>query len=38
VAERRLRNTELRSGPGEAALARDGEEDKEIVDVLAWHS
>ncbi len=38
VAERRLRNAELRGGAGEAALARDGEEGNEIVDVLARHS
>ena len=38
VAERRLRNAELRRGPGEAALPRHREEGEEIVDVLARHS
>ena len=34
VAERRLRNAELRGGPGEAPLLRHGEEGQEVVDVL----
>jgi hypothetical protein len=36
--ERRLRNTELRCGPGETPLFRHGEEGKKVVDVLARHS
>jgi len=35
VAERRLRNPQLCSGLGEAAFPRDGEECKQIVEVLA---
>ena len=38
VAERRLRHPELRRGAGEAALARDGHEGDEVVDVPAGHS
>ena len=38
VAERRLRDAELRGGAGEAALARDGEEGEQVVDVGAGHS
>ena len=38
VAERRLRNTELRCGPGDTPLFRHSKEDKELVDVLAGHS
>ena len=33
VAERRLRNAELRCCPGETALLRDRQEDKKIVEV-----
>src|SRR6059058_372506 len=35
VAERRLRNAELRCGPGEAPLLRYSEEGKEVIDVAA---
>ena len=38
VAERRLRNAELRRGPGEAPLPRHRQEGEEIVDVFARHS
>ena len=38
VAERRLRNAELRRGPGEAPLPRDREEGKQIVEMSARHS
>jgi hypothetical protein len=38
MAERGLRNIELRGCPGEASLPRDDQEREEIVDVLARHS
>ena len=38
VAERRLRDAELRRRPGEAALPRDREEGEKIVEVFARHS
>ena len=38
MAQRRLRHPELRRRPGEAPLARDGEEGEEVADGLARHS
>jgi hypothetical protein len=38
MAQRRLRNVDLRCGFRETALSRNGEEGKEIVDVLSRHS
>jgi hypothetical protein len=37
VAQRRLRNAELRRRPREAALPRDGEESKDVVQILPKH-
>ena len=38
LAQRRLRDAELRRGPREAALPRDREERDEIVEVVSRHS
>ena len=38
VAQRRLRDAELRRRPGETALPRDGEEGEQIAGVVPVHS
>lgn len=37
VAQGRLRYSDLCGGPGKAPLAGDGDEGKQVVEILAWH-
>jgi hypothetical protein len=37
VAERRLRHAELRCGPRETALLRDGQEGQQVIQIAALH-